>query len=367
MKLKSIVIAVAVLAILSGIAYRLNRSQKPAESDPRVGRPLVEPAAIAGVQRIRLSDQGKTLTLTRQQDGSWVDDGYFGLPADFSKLSSFVSDLTGAKVQRVVTENPARLARLEFKDSRIEFLDGSGRPLASVTLGKMGERAGRFVRFGNEPRAYFSDLNLWLDLEPKGWALTTLVDLKPEAVSRFEIGFPSGAPVVATRGKKDGAWKAEPAPAGQALKEDKVSSVLGYLGALRFSDTSEPSDPKAAEARAHSRTFKVSTFDGATYTVVIGRKPEEKRPKAPSAPKPPEDKAKDKAPAPAKEPEFETIPPGPVYVWVTSSDPKAPVNALMARRSFQIDDYVFTGLPEKAADLFEPLPSAPPPEPQKKG
>ncbi len=366
MKLKSIVIAVAVLAILSGIAYRLNRSQKPAESNPRVGRPLVEPAAIAGVQRIHLSDQGKTLNLSRQQDGTWVDDGYFGLPADFSKLSSFVADLTGAKVQRLVTENPARLARLEFKDSRIEFLDSSGRALASVTLGKMGERAGRFVRFGNEPRAYFSDLNLWLDLEPKGWALTTLVDLKPDAVSRLEIGFSSGTPVVAAREKKGGVWKAEPAPAGQVLKEDKVSSVLGYLGSLRFSDTSEPSDPKAIEARAHSRTLKVSTFDGTIYTVVMGRKPEEKKPKAP-APKPPEGKAKDQATATAKEPEFETIPAGPVYVWVTSSDAKAPVNALMARRSFQIDDYVFTGLPEKAADLFEPGPSAPPPEPQKKG
>jgi hypothetical protein len=107
----------------------------------------------------------------------------------------------------------------------------------------------------------------------------------------------------------------------------------------------------------------------------LGRKPEEKKlkPPAPASAKPA--KAKSKAPldtakgtpAPtpkAPEPEYETIPAGPVFVWVTSSEAKAPVNALMRKRAFQIDDYIFTGLPENPADFFEAA-SPPPPAPKR--
>ena len=77
------------------------------------------------------------------------------------------------------------------------------------------------------------------------------------------------------------------------------------------------------------------------------------------------------APTPAPDaklltPEFETIPAGPVFVSIAHSDAAAPVNALMAKRAFQIADYTFTSLPQKSADLFEPAPPpAPAAEPQK--
>ena len=116
------------------------------------------------------------------------------------------------------------------------------------------------------------------------------------------------------------------------------------------------------------RAFKLTTFDGTTTTIAVGRKPEEKRPKKPdatpltSAATPPP-KPEDGSPAPPAKDEalFDTIPAGPVYVFVTSSDEKAPVNALMKKRAFQVEDYVFTSLPEKPDDVFErraPAPAA---------
>ncbi len=32
----------------------------------------------------------------------------------------------------------------------------------------------------------------------------------------------------------------------------------------------------------------------------------------------------------------------------------------MGKRAFQVDEYVFTGLPQKADDLFEPAPASAP-------
>jgi len=217
MKLKSIVITVAVLAVLAAFAAWFNRPEHPAESDPRVGRPVADAAAIGKAQRLRLSDQGKTLTLTRESDGSWRDDDYFGFPADFSKLTGLVGDLTGANVQRLVTTSPSRLARLEFKDTKIEFLDSSDHPLWSMTLGKVGEPAGRFVRFDDEPRAYFANLNVWMDLDAKGWAASNLLDLKADDLSRIEIGFGRGDPVIVSRARKGDPWRPDKTPAGQRL------------------------------------------------------------------------------------------------------------------------------------------------------
>jgi hypothetical protein len=96
--------------------------------------------------------------------------------------------------------------------------------------------------------------------------------------------------------------------------------------------------------------------------VALGRKPEEIKPKPPappaSSPAPtPTPSANGPATTPAPDaaatPPDDTIPAGPVYVSVSSSDAKDPVNALMGQRAYQIDDYVFTSLPQKPDDLFD--------------
>jgi hypothetical protein len=199
------------------------------------------------------------------------------------------------------------------------------------------------------------------------------------------------APVLVSREKKDGAWTSASTPSGQRVKSDKISSLLASLGSIRFSDTTALGDAQAAAAKQHLRTFKLTTFDGTTLTIALGRKPEEKKLKpvekktelqasganatpgaAPPAgakqaplanPQPGTPAASGKPAAAAKppEPEYETIPAGPVFVWVASTDPKAGVNALMQKRAFQVDDYTFTGLPQRADELFEPAPPPPPP------
>jgi hypothetical protein len=359
MKLKTLVILVALLAVLSGIAFWCNRPPATAAADPRVGQPLADAAAIAGAAQLRLTDQGKTVSLAKQADGTWQVSSYFDLPADFSKLSSLTSDLTTAKIQRVVTTSPDRIARLQFKDTKIEFLDGAGHSLWSVILGKTPDSGGRFIRFGDEPRAYLTDLNSQVDVEGKDWANAALLAVKPDDVAQVEIPFASGAPITVSRAKPGAPWAAAPAPAGKTVKADTINSLLTSLGALRFSDTSDPADPQVALARQHVRTLTLTTFDGKSYVIALGRKPEEKKPATAAAATPPPAQAPSpdaSAPAPAPS---DTIPAGPVYVSVSSSDAKDPVNALMIKRAYQIDDYVFTSLPQKPDDLFDSAPAAP--------
>jgi hypothetical protein len=422
MKLKTLTLTVAALALLSVVAWFLQRPPTPPAADPRIGQPVLDARALDRTVRIRLTDQGKTVLLTKQPDGKWIDSSYYDLPVDFSKLSRFTDDLAGAKVQRLVSRNPDVLARLDFKDSAVALLDATGREVWRLTLGKNAESGGRFVKFADEPKGYLASLSAFLDADAKNWADSLLVDLKPDDVAALEVGFDEGEPVAATRAKKEDAWVAAKAPAGQRVAEAKVTALLSSLTSLRFQDTSDLNDPNVTAARQHSRTVKLSTFDHKTITIQLGRKPEERKetgerkpeasgqkPEAgsqPAAPKtsgegskpdvstqkpevsgqsstqnpelktqnpstaasnsepqvPNPEPAAASAETPAAAPAAAPPPPGPVYAFIASSEAAAPVNALLKKRAFQVYDWNLTSLPQKADELFEPAPAPPPAE-----
>ncbi len=388
MKLRTLIVYVTILAALAAVIFYLQRPAPPPSADARIGQPLIATSVIEKAAKLRLSDQGKSVTVVKQADGTWRVPSYFDLPADFSKISGLIGNLTEAKLDRLVTSSADRIARLEFKDTKIELLDNADKEVWSVTLGKNPDAGGgRFVRFGSEQKAFLASLNAYLDTEPKNWANTELLNLKADDIAKIEIPFADGGPVTLSRAKKEDAWTADKTPAGQKVKADKISSVLSSIGTIRFSDTNDLTDPNFATAKANERLFKIETFDHKVIKVALGRKPEEKKLKPPAATndgktgpaslgsisdlakkddKPKDGEAKpgdEKKPEEAKPlaPEYETIPAGPVFVEISSGDgDKAPINTLMAKRAFQISDYTFTGLPQKPDELFEPAPAPAP-------
>jgi hypothetical protein len=378
MKLKHLTLIVALLAGLSAVVFLARRPAPPLSADARLDQTLLDAATAEKVAEIKISDAGKTLVVKRDANGIWHVPAYYDFPADFQKIARFVGELTEAKLTRLVTTSPDRISRLEFKDTQITLLDAAAKELCAVTLGKSADTGGRFLRFGAESKAYLAALNTYLDLEPKNWANAELLALKADDIAKIEIPFGDGGPVTFTRAKKDDAWTAAPTPAGQKLKADALTGTLNALTGLRFSDTSDPADANALAAKSHERLFKIETFDQKVIKIALCRKPEEKKIKPPVADAKaglaalgtsadlakPDAAGKPVEPAKPVAPEFETIPAGPVYVTIAHGDgAAAPVNALMAKRAFQIADYTFTSLPTKAADLFEPVPPPSAPEP----
>ena len=388
MKLKSIVRIIAILAALSAVAFFATRPTPAPVADTRIGQPLADRAIVEKATTLRLNDQGKTVTLVRQADATWKVSSYHDFPADFSKLATFIGSLTDAKLERLVTSSPARIALLEFKDTKIELLDATEKELWSVTLGKNPDTgSGRYVRYGAEAKAFLASLSAYLDTEPKNWANTELLALKVDDVAKIEIPFVAAnasepTSLTVSRATKDAPWTAEKTPDGQKLKADKISAVLSSLSSIRFSETNDLTDANAVAAKATERLFKIETFDKKVLKIALGRKPEEKKLKPITPPAEGQSalsslgtaadmlkKDADGKPAdPAKPiaPEFETIPAGPVFVSIASSDASSAVNALMQKRAFQISDYTFTSLPQKSDELFEPAPVAAPAKPDEK-
>lgn len=374
MKPKTLLIVVVLLAALSGAAWFFNRPETPPSlTDARVGLPVLDPAAAEKAARVRLTESGKTVVLARAGDTGWQVVSYHDLPADFAKLSSLVKSLVSARIDRLVTTSPDRIARLGFADTSITLLDSADKPLMELNLGKYADGGGRFLRFGSTNQAYVARLDAWLDAEPRNWADTTLTRFNSADIAKVTLALPGETkPATFTRAGAKSAFTAVTVPDGKRLKADAVTSLIDTLANLRFTETSATDDPQAVAARAAARTVALTTVDGKTLTFAVGRQPERTVVKAealkpdPSLPvnlageaaKPaPAATAPEKSgPAAVTGPLTEKVPAGPVFAFVTHSDASAPVNALMKKRAFQVGEFALNAIPASADALFEPIP-----------
>jgi hypothetical protein len=376
MKTQTLLVVVAILGALSLFAFLRSRSGErtaPAD-DPRVGAPVLDREAAAQARGFLLHIDGQTVELTTDNGSNWIVASYHDLPADFPKLATLIDNLAQAKVARFVTASPERIERLGFGDDRIELRAADGRPLWTLRLGRTAESGGRFVRFGDESRAYLANLNAWLDSSSKNWARAELVGVPAAEVAALTIAFPDDEPIRVARA--DTGWTSSETPEGTELKSWEVDSLVGRLVGLRFMETTDPDQPDVVAARDHSRTFTLELKDGTVYRIALGRRPAP--PAAPGAVEavtPAMSIGEDgesivvtePAPSPATEPAATEPPPtaGPVYAFVSSNRPEDPVNELMTRRAFQIGEWTYTSLPANRAALFQAKPAPPAsPEPE---
>lgn len=390
MNLRALLLAVASLAAVSAATYLARRQDTSPAADLRVGQPLADSAVVEKMTKLRISDQGKTVTLTRQVDGSWSVENYFNLPANFSKISAFANSLTESKIQRVVTTNTERRERLGFKDTQVVLLDSSDHKLLSVALGKNADTGGRFVRFDAEPKAYLADFIGGIDPEPGDWADTELPTLKPESIAKIEITFFEEKPIYFSRTNRDAAWTTDQTPAARKIGPAKIIALLSLIGNLRFSETNEANDPASTAAKTHVTVFSLTSFEGKTVSVTFSHKPEEKNvipvvgndgQPILSAPVPDPVAAPGKKnvsqlregitslngrPLPGEFPippngkslnlGVNSMPKNPVFIKITHSESAAPINAMMQMRAFQIESSIYSNLPQRSDELFEPIP-----------
>lgn len=363
MKPKNLLIVVALLAVLSAAAWFFNRpATPPSLADTRIDHPLLSAADAEKAARVRVSEKGKTVELSRDGDAGWRVDSYHGLPADFSKLATLVKALASTDVERLVTSSPDRIKRLEFADTSVTVVDASGKTLLALVLGKDAESGGgRYLRFGEENKAYLARFTAWLDADPKNWADAALVKFAPADIAKVSIAFASGDPVTVSRPSAGAPFAAEKTPDGKRLKSDTVTGLLSTLSGLRFTETSALDDPKAVGAREAARNVTLTTFEGKTLVVALGRQPERTVAKDQAV------KADPKALlAPSAKPELgslvgpvtEKLPPGPAFAFIKHSDASNLVNKLMVIRAFQVGDHILNSLPATSDALFEPAPVA---------
>jgi hypothetical protein len=359
MKVKHLALIVAVLGTASAATFFFKGGDDTPTVDPREGQPLLASSLLDQVTALRVHTPTVDIDVARSDaaGGKWVVRGYHDLPADFSKIATLTKALRDAKITRFGSSRPERIATMGFDGTSIELRGAGDKPLATVHLGKNVESGGRFIKLNDETTAYVASFSAYLDTTAKNWADTTLLPAKPEEIVGIETTLPDGTTFRAKRENATAPWTTDGLAEGEKLKESEVTSLVSKLTGLRFTETADPAAEDVTAAKANARTFKVTLATGKTYDITLGRKPAPPAPPAPEPPPPPADGTEAPPPPPAPP----APQPGPVYVFVSSSDNNEAINTMMAKRGFRIYEWTFTSLPANRAALVEAAPPPPPP------
>lgn len=357
MKVKSLALAVGALGVVTAAVWFLNRDSDAGPAvDARIGQPLLDSATVAKTAEFFLRSAGNEVTLTGV-DPTGLKAGvvkeYHGMPADYAKFARFIEDLTKSesKISRMIGSTPERLEKYGFAGDRVELRDKDGKAFWTLHLGTSPEKGGKFVKFGDETKAYLSGFSGWIDNTAKNWADAVLVQAKPEDVVGIEVQFPeNGGKLSVNRVDGKGVWKCPDLLDGETLKDSEVTSLAGKLAGLRFMDTKDPVTLESITARANARTFKVTLLDGRVFTITASQPP---APPAPPAPEAPADGSTPPPPPPAP-----AAPPA--DVWVQSSRAEDTINDVMTHRGFTVAEWTFNGLPAKRDALVNAAPAPTP-------
>jgi hypothetical protein len=372
MKLKPLLILVLLLGAAASLAYWLSPGTGQANArDLPAGGHFLNPDVLDRAQRIELSgSNGEKVILEKDARETWILPDQHGMPADFEKLGRFTRSLLDAGIDRRVTSNPERLARLELGRYHLVLYDASNERLWDVEFGGPGPSGGTFFRFAGDEAAHLTKTPIHPDTRVDNWAVKRPLDFSSQDVASVTLTIPGREiPLVLEREAPAGTFSVS-GDNEKNLREVKTSEVNRLLGTLlnaRFTEMSHPSDPDVEAAREHAREVTLQRFDGESYTLEIGRRPalpaEEPAETTPARVEASiifdqdgnivelptvENNSENDAPADGVDTE-----PGPVFIVYQSDDPAFPWARISQEVALQFPDRIHDALPETLDDLLE--------------
>lgn len=266
MNLKVLSISVLILALLSGVVAWTNRPATPANADPRVGTTLLEGIDVNAATAFAIANNDNSVRLSRDDEGAWAVESYHGLPADEGKLRRLLQELSEANLDRVVTRNPERAARLNLGEASISMTAGDTH---QIIFGQNAARGGRYLKLAEADDApvYLTPSTTFIDALPKNWANADLTTFDPADIQSMGLSLEDGSTVEVTRETTEAEWTATAVPDGKQLRLQPITSLLSGFNSLRFTDTAEPSSKDVSDARDAARSFALTTFTGETLNL----------------------------------------------------------------------------------------------------
>ncbi|MBT5816300.1 MAG: DUF4340 domain-containing protein [Opitutales bacterium] len=351
MNLKNLYISAGVLAILAIITSYLNSSNNAPLLDERVGSTVVDKALLRNAAKAIVNDDDQTLTLIADSaNNRWTLEEKHNLPVSYSRISQLAQSITEAKLQRLVSENPDRIAELGFDTgTAIRFLDSDGNDIVSLELGKETDNQRQFLRYQGEEKAFLANTTFNINSSPDSWLEKALVSFEAGDVVGIETELQYGDSLSVTREDENADWQSEELPDGKILNQSSVTQIATRLAGLNFSATADKDGDNVTAARDNSHRFKLTLKDGRSYTYTIGRQPEVSIEK--------QAEKTDENGETTTETESEIVTPeGPVYFFIAAADNSDPVNGYMEKSAFEASSYQYTSLPTSTDTLLSDAP-----------
>lgn len=300
MNRKQFLLLLIVVLIVGGagvlVYQRANRSWE--SSATTIGGKLLPGLAINDIAAITIQSGTNTLHLARK-DNLWrvMERGNYA--ANFGQISDWLIKLADLKIAQSQDVGPSQLGRFALLPpgpatntaTLVEFDDASGKPLATLLLGKkhikkptspqppgmgMGDEGwpdGRYIMVGTSATslAVVSDPLDNAEPKPDQWLNKDFLNVEKPAT--IAVTFPETTNSwQLTRASETNDWALTTAGPKEKLDATKTSGVTTPLSSAAFNDVLPPDTAPAAAGLTNATTLAVVTFDGFTYTAQIGQK-----------------------------------------------------------------------------------------------
>ena len=351
MNLKNLYTSAAILAVIAIIVSFLTSRDNTVLADERIGSPIITDKGFLGTTKVTLESNGESVSISLDPASKqWVVDERYKMPANFDNLRRQIQTITGARLQRLVSEKTERFEELGFSTKEgYTFEDASGKPLLALELGRTAENGRQLVKFAGEDKVFLSTAAFSINANPDSWLVKELVEYEDSAVRKIALTLQNGESLEVQRADSASNWTAANLPEGKELNQSAVGQIISRLTGLSFTATADLGDEEVVAAKANGHAITLTLEDGTAYAYQIGRRPEVK------VMKEVETEGENGEKSTTMEEEVET-PAGKVYYSVNSSKVIDPVNGYMSKTAFEVSSYSFTSLPESLDGLLQDKP-----------
>ena len=286
MNRKQFLILIVALVVLGGAGFALFWQDITAyrASGAKIGARLLPGLKVADVAQVEVRDAKTRATLVRKEN-QWVVQERAGYAADFKAISDLIIKLIDAKIVQAETIGESLLPRVELVEpgkgegagTRVEFKDASGKPLATLVLGKKilkkdpgnplpsaqdGVPAGRYVRVldGKDRVVVVNDPLANVEAQPGRWIDKGF--FKAERIKTLTVEGEGAWKI--TRDLEWGQWKF--ASGGEELDASAAVGAVNALANLGFTDIAL--DAKL-EDEGKPTVVTAETFDNIIYKISL--------------------------------------------------------------------------------------------------
>ncbi len=288
MKSKTILILLAVCAVLGAIAYFTLNPAGEDRSASRMGTDLFDALPVNDVAAIDLAGPVDAVSLKRGETVWEVADRY-GYPADFGKITEMVKKLRDAAVGRSFPADDDTLDRLSLHPpgqegvtedqagTRITLKDKAGKALADVIVGDPREASagagGHYLKMAGGETIYLVDQSFRLmETRPADWLEKELLKAPGKEVE--QVTYRKGEETVYTLARpekgKDPTFEETPeAYADRKVKTSEMNTLFTALSAFRIDDVADPAK-FGEDAEPFQETFTYRLYDGTRYRISLG-------------------------------------------------------------------------------------------------
>jgi hypothetical protein len=279
-----LIVAIALTAGAIAVYQRQNRpSPRAPEGGKTRGAKLLPDlrSRMGDISRAEFTKGKDSIVVVRDENNAWAIQSRAGYAADPGKIQQLFFGLEGMTVADRLTGNAEKyesfgLAGDLGEDGNVRLLDGTGKEIAAVMLGKERQsepdeedpmafpRAwGRYVRVGSDPAVYLSkERLLFLSTEIKEWVDRKIADIPTDDVHSISIDHGSTESLKASWENKKGQLGA--IPEGMQAKSASVNTFRSSLVNVELEDV-KPADELSTLTFAATFTAKLKT--GPVYTV----------------------------------------------------------------------------------------------------